>query len=182
MQERIEALPLIEAALWQELARATHDKQHEWHTPVLSTTDGTVADARTVVLREVDLAARQLVCFSDSRAPKLAQLRSHPQGTLLMWSRQLSWQLRAHARFEIETEGLAASSRWARLKFSPAAQDYLAPLPPGAPLGAAVAARGEREHFTVITASVLAIDWLELHPKGHRRAIFEDGTARWIQP
>ena len=161
-----------------------HDKEHEWRTAVLATTDGSVADARTVVLREVDPEARQLVCYSDSRAPKLAQLRSHPQGTLLMWSRRLSWQLRAHARFEIETEGLAASSRWARLKFSPAAQDYLAPLPPGAPLSAAAAAaaRGEREYFAVITASVLTIDWLELHPMGHRRAIFEDGAARWIQP
>jgi len=77
MQERLATLPLIEAALWQELARATHDKQHEWHTPVLATTDGTVADARTVVLREVDLEARQLVCYSDSRAPK-ATLKKHP--------------------------------------------------------------------------------------------------------
>ncbi len=182
MQERLVTLPSIEAAFWQELAQATHDKQHEWHTPVLATTDGTAADARTVVLREVDFEARQLVCFSDSRAPKLAQLRPHPQGTLVMWSRRLSWQLRAHVRFEIETDGLAASSRWAQLKFSPAAQDYLATMSPGAPLGVAVATRGEREHFAVITASVLSIDWLELHPEGHRRAIFRDGAARWIQP
>jgi len=182
MQERLATLPLIEAALWQELGRATHDSQHEWHTPVLATTDGTAGDARTVVLREVDLEARQLVCYSDSRAPKLAQLRSHAQGTLVMWSRQLSWQLRAHVRLEVATDGLAASSRWARLKLSPAAQDYLATVPPGAPLGAAVAARGERAHFAVITASVVMIDWLELHPEGHRRAVFQDGAARWIQP
>ena len=182
MQDRLATLPSIEAALWQELTRATHDREHEWHTLVLATTDGTVADARTVVLREVDLEARQLVCYSDSRAPKLAQLRSHPVGTLVMWSRRLSWQVRAHVRIEIETDGLTVSSRWAQLKFSPAAQDYLATLPPGAPLGAAVAARGERAHFAVLEASVLAIDWLELHPEGHRRAIFEGGTARWIQP
>ena len=72
--------------------------------------------------------------------------------------------------------------RWAQLKFSPAAQDYLATLPPGAPLGAVVAARGERAHFAVLQANVLAIDWLELHPHGHRRAIFEGGSGRWIQP
>jgi len=55
-------------------------------------------------------------------------------------------------------------------------------MPPGAPLGVAVPARGEREHFAVLTASVLAIDWLELHPEEHRRALFENATARWIQP
>jgi pyridoxamine 5'-phosphate oxidase len=182
VRERLATLPEIEAALWQELARATHERDHEWHTPVLATTDGTLADARTVVLREVSPESRQLVCYSDSRAPKLAQLRSHPLGTLVMWSRRSSWQLRARVRIEIETDGLAVSSRWAQLKFSPAAQDYLATLPPGAPLGAAMAARGERAHFAVLQAGVLAIDWLELHPDGHRRAIFEGGTARWIQP
>ncbi len=182
MQERLATLPEIEAALWQELARATHDRNHEWHTPVLATTDGSLADARTTVLREVDVESRCLVCYSDSRAPKLAQLRSHPVGTLVVWSRRLSWQLRARVRIDIETEGLSVSSRWAQLKFSPAAQDYLAQLPPGAPLGAAVAARGERAHFAVLQASVLAIDWLELHPEGHRRALFEGGTGRWVQP
>jgi pyridoxamine 5'-phosphate oxidase len=160
----------------------TSINSHEWHTPVLATTDGALADARTVVLREVDRESRHLVCYSDSRAPKLTQLRSHPVGTLVMWSRRLSWQVRARVRIDIETDGLRVSSRWAQLKFSPAAQDYLATLPPGAPLGAAVAARGERAHFAVMQASVLAIDWLELHPQGHRRAVFEDAPARWIQP
>ena len=182
MRERLATLPLIEAALWRELERAAHDQQHEWRTAVLATTDGVMADARTVVLREVSLEERQLVCFSDSRAPKIAQLRSFPHGTLVMWSRRLGWQLRAHVHCEIETDGLAASSRWAQLKFSPAAQDYLAALPPGATLDEAVGARGEREHFAVLSASVLAIDWLELHPEGHRRAMFEDGNAHWIQP
>jgi pyridoxamine 5'-phosphate oxidase len=182
VQERLATLPEIEAALWQELARATHDRNHEWHTPVLATTDGSLADARTTVLREVDVESRRLVCYSDSRAPKLAQLRSHPVGTLVVWSRRLSWQLRARVRIDIETEGLSVSSRWAQLKFSPAAQDYLAQLPPGATLGAAVAARGERAHFAVLQASVLAMDWLELHPEGHRRALFEGGTGRWVQP
>lgn len=182
MPQRLLTLPLIETAFWQELERATLDQQHEWHTPVLATTDGTAADARTVVLREVNFKARELMCFSDSRAPKLAQIRPHPQGTFVMWSRRLSWQLRARVRFEIETDGLATSSRWAKLKCSPAARDYLATMPPGTPLAAAVPTRGEREHFAVITASVLSIDWLELHPEGHRRAIFHDGAARWIQP
>ena len=182
MQERLATLPAIEAALWQELARATHDRDHEWHTATLATTDGTLGDARIVVLREADLELRRLVCYSDSRAPKLTQLRSHPIGTLVMWSQRSSWQVRARVRIEIETDGLSVSSRWAQLRFSPAAQDYLATLPPGATLGSAVAARGERAHFAVLQADVLAIDWLELHPEGHRRAIFEGQTARWIQP
>ena len=81
--------------------------------------------------------------------------------------------------------GLAASSRWARIKLSPDAQDYLSPLPPGTPLDAEpepAPAPASRDYFSVVSAKVLSIDWLELHPQGHRRARFENNTARWLQP
>jgi pyridoxamine 5'-phosphate oxidase len=39
-----------------------------------------------------------------------------------------------------------------------------------------------REYFAVINAQVLAIDWLELHLDGHRRAVFDEHGARWVQP
>jgi hypothetical protein len=29
---------------------------------------------------------------------------------------------------------------------------------------------------------VLAADWLELHPQGHRRARFADGQGAWLAP
>ena len=34
-------------------------------------------------------------------------------------------------------------------------------------------ARGERAHFALVEAAVEAIDWLELHAQGHRRAAFD---------
>jgi hypothetical protein len=39
-----------------------------------------------------------------------------------------------------------------------------------------------RSHFSVIVAQVLAIDWLELHPEGHRRALFSGVSGQWLQP
>jgi hypothetical protein len=69
---------------------------------------------------------------------------------------------------------------------TPAAQDYLSPLPPGSPLAPGAAPplpeRGSREHFAVLTAEVLALDWLELHALGHRRAVFDAAGARWVTP
>ena len=96
------------------------------------------------------------------------------------------WQLRCRVHLAIEMSGLAASSRWARIKLSPAAQDYLSPLPPGsviedpepAPTHAAVA----RDYFSIITAQVLSLDWLELHEQGHRRARFDGSLGVWLQP
>ena len=180
----------MQTALWQELARAAHDKHHEWRTPVLATVDGEAADARTVVLREVDTPSSTLMIFSDARAAKLAQLQAHPVGTLVMWSQRLTWQLRLRVQLSAHTDGLVVASRWARLKLSPAAHDYLSPLPPGLALAspdvkappAAAAPAADRGHFALLQARVLSADWLELHRGGHRRARFDDEGARWLVP
>ena len=191
MTERLTSLPAIEAALWQQLAAATHDKHHAWRHAVLATVDDGMADARTVVLREVDVHQKQLMTFSDDRAAKVRQLLLHPHATMVMWSPALNWQLRCRVLLSLEMTGLAATSRWARIKLTPAAQDYLARLPPGAPrakpdddddVAPQAASTLKREYFSVINARVLAIDWLELHRDGHRRALFDDQGARWLQP
>ena len=184
--ERLASLDAIEAEVWQQLtAAATTDRKHPWRAPVLATVEGDLADARTVILREVDAPERRLRLYSDARAAKVAQLSRRPTGTLVMWSPELGWQLRCRVHLTLEMPGLATTSRWARVKLSPAAQDYLSPLPPGTPIAAAEPPAHDtaaRDHFAVIAAQVLAIDWLELHPQGHRRARFNAAAAAWLQP
>ena len=185
MTDRLTSLDQIESRLWLEMSQACADKSHPWRTPVLATVSGEAADARTVVVREVDVRQRQLLIYSDERAGKVAQLLHHANGTVVMWSPALGWQLRLRVRLSLETTGLSASSRWARIKLSPAAQDYLSPLAPGTPLTQEHAQRDatvERQYFSVICADVTSIDWLELHAQGHRRALFESGGRTWLQP
>ena len=185
MSTRIASLKAIQREIWDQLAAATNDKLHPWRTPVLATIDRHLADARTVVIRELDERDRQLTIYTDERAHKVAQLLSHPMGTLVMWSPALGWQLRCRVHLALEMSGLSASSRWARIKLSPAAQDYLSPLPPGTVIDAPEVPTHtavSRDYFSVITAQVLSIDWLELHEQGHRRARFDGGDATWLQP
>jgi hypothetical protein len=202
---RLDDLAEIEAAVWRELERAVHGRDrhqpgaqaHAWRVGVLATRDGDGVDARSVVLRELDSATRTLLVYTDARSPKARQIAQHPQGTLVLWSAALGWQLRLRVALTLETSGLAVLSRWARLKLTPAAHDYLSPLPPGtaidgpqggpveghtAPHAAAHPSRESREHFAVIAAEVRAIDWLELDARGHRRAVFDGGPARWVTP
>jgi pyridoxamine 5'-phosphate oxidase len=183
MQSRIDSLSLIETSLWQELQHAAAQQGHEWRTMVLATIEDGCAQARSMVLREVDVTARELLFFTDARSAKVTQMRALPQGTLLCWSSRIGWQLRLRVALEVQTGGLKVSSRWARLKLTPAAQDYLSPLPPGSPVAARYEPeRASRNHFAVVTARVLSIDWLELHADGHRRAHFGTDAAQWLQP
>lgn len=176
----------VEAAVWHELEAATRDSDHGWHVSTLATWDGCRVDARCVVLREFDAASRTLLIYTDARSAKARQLESHPLATLVAWSAELGWQLRMRVRLTLQTAGLTVSSRWARLKMTPAAQDYLSPLPPGAPLpprgAAALPQRNTRDHFAVIEAQIEEFDWLELNAQAQRRARFDAEGARWVAP
>jgi pyridoxamine 5'-phosphate oxidase len=180
--ERIATLEAIEAAVWAELAAAPRDRQHEWRLAVLATIDGDRADARSVVLRDVEAGTRSLIFYTDARSPKVRQFEAHPLATLVLWSHRLGWQLRLAVSLALEASGLAVSSRWARLRMTPAAHDYLSPLAPGSALERPVIERGTRDHFAVVTATVNSIDWLELHVDGQRRASFDATGRRWLAP
>ena len=181
-RSRIESLRLVETACWQELERAAREREHGWRIMTLATVEGEQAHARSVTLRGADAAAQRLVFYTDDRSPKLAQMKRNPMGTLLAWCRQLSWQVRLQVRLVQETDASLVSERWARLRMTPAAQDYLSPLAPGEPLTHPGQERGSREHFSIVNAEVLSLDWLELHPEGHRRALFSAGGPQWVQP
>jgi len=183
MNTRIQSLALVYQACWLELQHAAAQREHPFRLMGLATVDGDGADLRTVVLRETWADERQLVFFTDARSPKVTQMRAHPQATLMVWCARLGWQLRLRVALDIETSGLAVSSRWARLKMTPAAFDYLSPLPPGAPVERYQPERATRESFAVVSAQVQAIDWLELHADGHRRARFDaSGQGQWLVP
>ena len=180
---RIESLHLLQRACWEELTRATQEREHGWRIMTLATVESGRAEARSVILREADPTAHRLVFFTDARSPKLQQIQTHPQGTLLAWCPRLSWQIRLRVHLTRETDQHLSMSRWARLRLSPAAQDYLSPLAPGEPLSEITSEeRGSREHFAMVNAQVESLDWLELHPDGHRRALFDTEGGRWVQP
>lgn len=183
MNARIQSLSILLNACWLDLQLASQQRDHPWRMLALATVDGDGADVRTVVLREVDIESGVLRFFTDARSPKVAQLRRHPAATLMCWNPDRGWQLRMKVSVEVETDGLAVTSRWVRLKNTPAAFDYLSPLPPGTPVERFEPQRAGREHFALVQARVQRIDWLELHADGHRRAVFDaQGQGQWVVP
>lgn len=174
-----ERVPLtaLTARVWQGLARAAHDRHHDWRTPVLATQglEGQ-PQARTVVLRQADVASWTLTVFTDARSPKCAELSAQPTAQLVFWSARLGWQLRVPVRAVVLESGAVVSEAWTRVRQSRAAADYLSADAPGSPLadgGSASAissASADAHHFAVLQFQAGVIDWLELHREGHRRA------------
>jgi len=207
MQNHFETPEEIQAQIYKELARATHDRHHAWRTPVLATStfDG-MPNARTVVLRKFIPAAINanssttddhnggtLEIYTDRRSPKVTELQQQPEACLVFWSAKLSWQLRVKVTVSIQTEGQHVESLWQAVKQTQAAGDYLGLLAPGQRLVAdsehvepSSASMEPDVHFAVLSAQINEIDWLELGRGQHRRARMGSlGTNigwEWLQP
>jgi pyridoxamine 5'-phosphate oxidase len=180
----------LETAIVAQLVRATVDRHHEWRTPTLATVTEDAgelrADARTVVLREA--APGRLTFFTDARSPKVAQICARPQGTLVFWSRKLSWQLRVACALSVATEGERVRAAFAGIAASASAKDYFGAFAPGEAIASpvATAASGASPWFALVDATITSMDWLELARDGHRRARFwpgeKGGRATWLAP
>ena len=119
--------------LWQELKRATHDRHHDWRTPILATQgiDQSGPQARTVVLRHADASAWSLRIYTDARSPKCAELMAQPLAQLTFWCKRLNWQLRVSALATIDFDGEQVKAARERIRQSRASADYLSRVPPG---------------------------------------------------
>jgi len=153
---------------------------------VLATVGGDgFANARVVVLREVDRAQQTLRVYTDARSPKVRELSREPHALIVFWSDRLNWQLRARVAISVETAGPEVQARWQRVQQSASAADYLGSVAPGDDLepahGAATSA-GAAHHFALLSAQVLEMDWLELSRNGHRRAKLRADGWRWLAP
>jgi len=186
MNKDIETLPEICQQIWKELGRASRDRHHAWRTPVLATagSDGAV-NARTVVLRDVDVAHQTLRIYTDRRSSKVSELVKEPNALFVFWSARLNWQLRVRVNIAIRTDGAEVAALWQRIQQSAAGADYLGPAAPGSPRSDAhgTATNPDSAHyFALLSAQVQEMDWLELGRGGHRRARLQKNTWQWLTP
>ena len=172
--------------IWKELGRASQDQHHAWRTPVLATVGvGCAVNARTVVLRGVDVASQTLQIFTDLRSPKVQEIIDQPMAMFVFWSARLNWQLRVQVCIMNQTSGSEVEAHWQRVNQTAAAADYLGALAPGSPYPEAFSActvPQQTNNFAVLIAQVSEIDWLELGRAGHRRARLRQDSWQWLTP
>ena len=170
-------------ALWANLEGCTRSPGHPWRTPVIATQAQDRASARIVVLRSAARRNRTLEFHTDSRSPKITQLQQNPVVEWVFYDPTLQMQVRARATARIHSGDRIAANAWKRVP--PASYlNYLANTPPGSDLSPrdAASSQSQLSHpaFAVVLTKLDHLDWLWLHPKGHRRARFTWHLNRWV--
>jgi hypothetical protein len=176
-----DALPELAQRIMARLHQAYGTLSDPWRLPVLATLGPEGPDARVVVLREVLNDGRELVAFSDRRAPKITQIHQHSRIALVFYDAAGPVQLRIHG--EANVQEASDRDRWAALSDAQR-QNYRSLAAPGTPVdspseGWAMTDRSGFEEFAVIRITVETLDWLWLARAGHRRAQFTGEAGSW---
>lgn len=191
MMQEAASLPATLETAFATLAQGVADRRHGFHCPMLATIglDG-APSARTLVLRGVDAAARQIRLHTDRRAAKVPELAADPRAALLFYDAGAQLQLRLSGRATLHAEDAIADRGWAESRAMSRFCYAIAPAP-GTPVPAPPAmtldSEAGRPHFCVVIFHLESLESLHLAAAGHRRARFAwdragGASATWLVP
>lgn len=183
----------VDASAWSSLEAATRDPQSGFRFINLCSVDAAGRpQARMVVLRRADTAARLLEIHTDIRSPKWLELSRNPIVTILGFSASTRVQLRLVGSVHLHPPGSdRAEKAWSGL--SAWTRSTYAGGPPGDELGndepvLAVSEADGKAFFGVVSFHAESLDWFELRRADNRRAVFDYShlgaltASRWINP
>lgn len=184
---------------WQMLGRATKDRRSAFHAPVVATASGDGPQARVMILRSVDVAAHQLTFHTDTRSAKTLELATDARMAVTFYDAARKLQLRVSGLGVLHTNDALAEARWQASSPS-SLRCYVGNAPgeithkPSSGLPAELEGRvpdwaeltGGQAHFAVLSITVARMEWLYLHTRGQRRALYQwagsDYTMNWLNP
>jgi 3-hydroxyisobutyrate dehydrogenase len=191
----------IETEIWNLLTAGSKNPKEAFYTGTLGTQPTSGVELRTVVIREVNVQDRQIICYTDKRAAKVAEIQIYPTISFLFWDAEKRIQLRLSGKASVEINNQLTDKHWQQTTPSNR-RSYMAIPAPGSLLdhpssGLSPELDGReptleeseqgKVNFAVIVSTVHQIDWLYLGSKGHRRAMFryEKGLLKessWMVP
>lgn len=171
-------MQLLETAK-AELFRSNADRKHPFRFFFLATS-GSYPELRTVVQRQVD-PNLQVLFYTDSRSPKVAQMQQQPEVSALFWhpKKQLQVRLKGAAQF-IDASHPEYVDYLARVQQSPSTKDYRSLQAPGTALGKGEApAYGAQWHFLAVLIQPHELDVLQLQREQHLRCRYRLQAGHW---
>lgn len=183
------------------IERASKDRRHPMHVPVVSTIDGNGApQSRMMVLRAADTQGRWLRFHTDARSPKTWAGERPLPAQVLAYDPQDRIQLRLSGYARILRDGAEADAAWAESQLM-SRRCYLTEGAPGRLVDSPMAeipphligktpqageSEAGRANFAILIFRFDAIDWLYLSHLGNRAARISWGDAgqslSWLAP
>ena len=186
--------------VWIMLKRGVTHFTDPFHWPALGTIGKDGSSLRTVILRQLILPERILVCHTDARAVKVQEILDSANVSWLFYHPKRKVQLRVSGQAKLHADDQFADEQWAAAKIT-SRLNYCAAEPPGTPIDkpssglpdflrnkvpTLLASESGRKQFVVIACRIESMDWLMLSALGNRRARFdwdENGlNAAWLIP
>ncbi len=181
MNDPFATLDDTQAFVWEKLKTGAEKPGSPAHLLTLATVSKSGAPrVRILVLRAVDVDAKQLILFTHGASEKIEELGGDPRAELLFWDADAALQVRLRARITVSN---GDPDEWSAMSVGRRANYAPSPLPgrelerPTLP-----ALSDDASFFRVLTAQVERIETLSLAALPHRRAVFEGSQARWIAP
>lgn len=177
---------------WQHLTSAVETEAHPWRLGTLATVFDGRPRVRTVVLRDVQPEARELICYTDRRSDKVSELEASPWIEWVTYDPVTRVQIRLRGNATIHSDDERAAQHWQNS--SPEhRRGYITVSAPGTKADSAVSnlpdylfdrlpndeeAQLGYENFAVIVCRIEHLDWLQLRRNGHLAAQFL-WTDKW---
>ncbi len=179
------------------------DRKSPLHTPTLATVGADKSPmARVVVFRKFLPEERALIFHTDTRSPKIVELRADSRVSWLFYhpSEKMQFRIGGAATIHADADDALKLKQWqatwafGRRCYMGAAPSRIASeVTSGMPAGIEKREPTIEEseigfpNFAVISTKITSIDCLELHATGHRRSLFtwRDGgelEANWLTP
>jgi pyridoxamine 5'-phosphate oxidase len=199
-KENWETLDTVLESIWAMLKKGSSRFNDPFHWPVLGTIKKDGCQMRCVILRQLILPERILVCHTDSRALKVREISDSDNVSWLFYNPKKMVQLRISGKAKLHRDDQFADEQWAASGLT-SRLNYCATQPPGTEVDKPSSglpdflknkvptliesARG-RKNFMAISTSIDSMDWLLLSILGNRRARFEwdneKVNATWLIP
>jgi len=191
----------IEKDCWLQLLNGSVKSRIPFHTPTVATFGNEGISIRTVVLRKTNVAEKQLIFHTDTRSQKWQEIKNNATVAIHFYDAATRVQIRIDGTATLHHTDAIADEAWNKSNLS-CKRTYMTNLAPSSTIEMPASGLTEyfethdptaeeaavaRPFFGLVSIQALALDWLWLNNKGHRRAKFfyEKGALKhssWIAP
>ena len=186
-KEKWDVLDSVLEKIWLMLEQGAAHSDDPFHWPVLGTKATEACNMRTVILRQVKVPERILVCHTDARSAKVQEIMNCSQTSWIFYNPKKKIQVRISGHARLHARDPYADRQWADTSIT-SRLNYCTSKPPGTPIDKPSSGLPDflrnkiptlleteigRKHFMAVEVQIFSIDWLILKITGNRRARFE---------